>query len=47
MIESGQLTDLATTPVFSTKDLKAVPTKCRRLAPSYIKGYVSLNQFAA
>lgn len=47
IIESGQLTDLATNPVFSTKDLKAVPSKYRTLVPSYIKDYVSLNQFAA
>lgn len=47
IIESGQLTDLATNPVFSTKDLKAVPAKYRTLVPSYIKDYVSLNQFAA
>jgi len=47
IIESGQLTDLATNPVFSTKDFKAVPAKFRTLIPEYIKDYVSLNQFAA
>ncbi len=47
IIESGQLTDLATNPVFSTKDFKAVPPKYRTLIPDYIKDYVSLNQFAA
>ena len=47
IIESGQLTDLATNPVFSTKDFKAVPAKYRTLIPEYIKDYVSLNQFAA
>jgi len=47
IIESGQLTDLATNPVFSTKDFKAVPAKYRTLIPDYIKDYVSLNQFAA
>jgi len=41
------LTDLATNPVFSTKDFKAVPAKYRTLIPDYIKDYVSLNQFAA
>ncbi len=46
-IESGHLTDLATNPVFSTKDFKAVPAKYRTLIPEYIKDYVSLNQFAA
>jgi type I restriction enzyme, R subunit len=47
IIESGQLTDLATNPVFSTKDFRAVPEKYRKLIPEYIKDYVSLNQFAA
>ena len=47
IIESGQLTDLATNPLFSTKDFKAVPKKYRSLIPEYIKDYVSLNQFAA
>jgi type I restriction enzyme R subunit len=47
IIESGHFTDLATNPVFSTKDLKAVPAKYRKLVPDYIKDYVSLNQFAA
>ena len=47
IIESGHLTDLATNPVFSTKDFRAVPAKYRTLIPDYIKDYVSLNQFAA
>lgn len=47
IIESGELTDLATNPIFSTRDLKAVPTKYRKLIPDYIKDYVSLKQFAA
>ncbi len=47
IIESGHLTDLATNPVFSTKDFRAVPAKYRTLIPEYIKDYVSLNQFAA
>ncbi|NLX24799.1 MAG: DEAD/DEAH box helicase family protein [Lentisphaerae bacterium] len=47
IIESGHFTDLATNPVFSTKDFKAVPAKYRTLIPEYIKDYVSLNQFAA
>ncbi len=47
IIETGQLTDLATNPFFSTKDFKAVPAKYRTLIPDYIKDYVSLNQFAA
>ena len=47
IIASGQLTDLATNPVFSTQDFKAVPAKYRTLIPDYIKDYVSLNQFIA
>ena len=47
IIESGHLTDLATNPIFSTKDFRAVPAKYRTLIPEYIKDYVSLNQFAA
>ncbi len=45
IIESGELTDLATNPVFSTRDYKAVPTKYRSAIPNYIKDYVPLNQF--
>src|SRR5208337_729791 len=47
IIESKQFTDLATNPVFSTRDFRAVPEKYRTLIPEYIKDYVSLNQFAA
>ena len=47
IIETGHLTDLATNPVFSIKDFKAVPAKYRAIIPEYIKDYVSLNQFAA
>ncbi len=47
IIESKQFTDLATNPVFSTRDFKAVPSKYRFLIPEYVKDYVSLNQFAA
>lgn len=47
IIESRQYTDLATNPIFSTRDLKAVPEEYRTLIPNYIKDYVSLNQFAA
>jgi type I restriction enzyme R subunit len=47
IIESGELTDLATNPVFSTRDFRAVPAKYRTLVPEYIKDYVTLNQFAA
>ena len=47
IIETRQLTDLATNPVFSTRDFKAVPEKYRTLVPDYVKDYVSLNQFVA
>lgn len=46
-IDRRQFTDLATNPVFSTRDFKAVPAKFRTLVPEYVKDYVSLNQFAA
>ncbi len=47
IIESRNFTDLATNPVFSTRDFKAVPPKYRMIIPEYVKDYVSLNQFAA
>jgi len=47
IIDQRQFTDLATNPMFSTRDFKAVPEKYRTLVPEYIKDYVSLNQFAA
>jgi len=47
IIDNRQFTDLATNPMFSTQDFKAVPPKYRSLVPEYVKDYVSLNQFAA
>ena len=47
IIEGKQFTDLATNPVFSTRDFRAVPARYRTLVPEYVKDYVSLNQFAA
>lgn len=47
IIESVRLTDLATNPVFLTKDFQAVPAKYRTPVPEHIKDYVPLNQFAA
>ncbi len=47
IIENGHFTDLATNPVFSTQDFRAVPEKYRALIPEYVKDYVSLNQFVA
>jgi type I restriction enzyme R subunit len=47
IIESRQFTDLATNPVFSARDFRAVPPRYRALIPEYVKDYVSLNQFVA
>lgn len=47
IIENKHYTDLATNPVFSTRDFRAVPQKYRILVPEYVKDYVSLNQFVA
>lgn len=47
IIENRQFTDLATNPLFSTRDYRAVPDKYRGLIPEYIKDYVPLNQFTA
>lgn len=47
IIDQRQFTDLATNPMFSTKDFRAVPEKFRAIVPEYVKDYVSLNQFAA
>ncbi len=45
IIDGRQYTDLATNPMFSTRDFRAVPERYRRLVPEYVKDYVSLNQF--
>jgi len=47
IIDEKDFADLATNPVFSTRDFKAVPKKYRDLIPAYIRDYVPLNQFAA
>ena len=47
VIDKRQFVSLATNPVFSLQDFRAVPKKYRDLVPEYIKDYVSLNQFAA
>lgn len=47
IIDSKDYTVLATHPMFSTRDFKAVPAKYRALVPEYVKDYVSLNQFSA
>ncbi|HEY4696750.1 MAG: restriction endonuclease subunit R [Gallionellales bacterium RIFCSPHIGHO2_02_FULL_57_16] len=46
IIDSGELTDLATNSFFPLRDFRAVPKQYRTLIPNYIKDYVSLNQFA-
>jgi type I restriction enzyme R subunit len=45
IIDARRYGDLATNPMLTTQDLKAVPEKYRALVPEYIKDYVSLNQF--
>ena len=47
IIDERRFALLATNPVFSREDFRAVPERYRRLVPEYIKDYVSLNQFAA
>ena len=47
IIETRQFTALATNPLFTTSDYRAVPEKYRSLVPEYIKDYVPLNQFVA
>ncbi|NOU37015.1 MAG: DEAD/DEAH box helicase family protein [Kiritimatiellaceae bacterium] len=47
IIDEKEFADLATNPVFSVRDFKAVPKKYRDLIPAYVKDYVPLNQFAA
>ncbi len=47
IIDHSQFTDLATNPMFSTKDFRAVPEQFRAIVPEYVKDYVSLNQFAS
>jgi type I restriction enzyme, R subunit len=44
-IENRDYIQFATSPIFTTKDFKAVPEKYRELIPGYIKDYVSLNRF--
>jgi type I restriction enzyme, R subunit len=45
IIKQQSYADLATYQPFSSKDFRAVPETYRQLIPSYIKDYVSLNQF--
>ncbi len=43
IIDSRRYVDLATNPMLSTRDFKAVPEKYRTLVPEYVKDYVSLE----
>ncbi len=45
IIKQQSYADFATYQPFSSKDFRAVPETYRQLIPSYIKDYVSLNQF--
>ena len=45
IVDSKDFTVLATHPMFSTRDFRAVPARYRTLVPEYVKDYVSLNQF--
>jgi type I restriction enzyme R subunit len=45
IIESRHFQDLATNPLFDSRDFKAVPARYRALIPEYVKDYVSLSQF--
>ncbi len=47
IIDQRRLTELATNPMFSTRDFRAVPEKYRALVPEYVKDYVPLNRFVA
>lgn len=47
IIDEKEFADLATNPVFSSREFKAVPKKYRALIPEYVKDYVPLNQFTA
>lgn len=47
IIQKKEFGDLATHPVFSIADFKAVPPKFRELVPQYINDYVPVNQFVA
>jgi type I restriction enzyme R subunit len=46
IIDTHAYTELATNPVFSTRDHKAVPAAFRAIVSEYVRDYVSLNQVA-
>ena len=45
IIDKRHFTGLATNPVLTRDDYRAVPEPYRKLIPEYVKDYVSLNQF--
>jgi type I restriction enzyme, R subunit len=45
LIDEGRFAELNVNPVFTTRDLKDVPSAWRTRIPEYIKDYVSLNPF--
>ena len=47
IIDKRSFTELATNPVFSSRDFRAVPEEYRARVPEYVKDYVSLNRFSA
>ncbi len=47
IIDAKDFAGLATNPVFSTRDFRAMPGKYRAIIPEYVKDYVSLNQFVS
>ncbi len=47
IVEHRRFAELATNPVFTMQDFRAVPEAFRRIVPEYIKDYVILNQFVA
>ena len=47
IIDHKRFAELATNPIFSSRDFREVPKEYRARVPEYIKDYVSLNQFAA
>jgi len=47
IIDHRQYADLATSPIFSTSDYKAVPEPFRSLVPIYVNDYISLDELAS
>lgn len=45
IIDNKRFADLNVNPTFNMADFQAVPEKFRNLIPTYVKDYVSINQF--